>query len=150
MHESHRAAWFRGVLYSSQCGHFSPKFQSLRGLAKTCNVNPMGRYCKQTMGTIRHDQPRPGFKGWPKENNVPGKEENTIANIAYPDPEEADTPLPRKYEKKTANKTPTGEAIAIRVRDMRQMKNHKVTDAAEEADFEEELKAYNEGTFSAP
>ena len=62
---------------------------------------------------IRHDQPRLGFKGWPRENNAPGQEEKAIANIAYPDPEWIDTPPPRKYEKKAhIDKTPTGEAIS--------------------------------------
>ena len=36
LHRSHRASWYRGVLYCSNCGHFSLKGQSLRGLGKKC------------------------------------------------------------------------------------------------------------------
>ena len=36
LHKSHTAAWYRGVLYCSDCGHFSFKGNSLRGLALPC------------------------------------------------------------------------------------------------------------------
>ena len=81
LHKSHRAAWYKGVLKCSQCGQFSSKGQSLRGLAKPCHVNPKGRYFQMTMGLMRHGTPRAGFKGWPSEDNVPGKEEAHIAAI---------------------------------------------------------------------
>ena len=65
LHKSHKAAWYRGVLYCSSCGHFSLKGQSLRGLGKRCQVNPGGRYCQMTMNLIRHGTKRAGFKDWP-------------------------------------------------------------------------------------
>ena len=40
LHKSHIAAWYRGVLYCSDCGHFSFKGNSLRGLALPCYKNP--------------------------------------------------------------------------------------------------------------
>ena len=95
-----------------------------------------------------------------------GREEKAIAHVAYLDPEWVDAPPPRKYEKKAnIDKTLTGEAIAIRVKDMRLRRaltesthmprltrntNPKAIDAAEEADFEEEINAYKRGEFSAP
>ena len=105
-YHSHRAAWYKGVLYCSQCGHFSLKGQSLRGLGKRCQVNPSSRYCQMTMNLIRHGTKRAGFKAWPTYNNTPGEEEPHIAKWAYPDPEWVEEPPPRRYEK---SKTPTGE-----------------------------------------
>ena len=116
-----------------------------------------------TMGLIRHGTPRAGFRGLPSEDNVPGKEEPNIAEMAYPDPTWETAPSPRTYEKRS--KTPTGEAIAIKIRDMRLRRtltgstkmprlcrktNPKTLGVEEETDFEEELKAYKEGAFSAP
>ena len=51
-----------------------------------------------TIGLIRHGTPRAGFKGWPSEELVPGKEEAHIAAMAYPDPDWEKTPSLRKYE----------------------------------------------------
>ena len=116
-----------------------------------------------TMELMRHGTPRAGFKGWPSEDNVPGTEEQNIAQIAYPDPNFETTLPPRTYENR--GKTPTGEAIAMKSRDIRlrtaltgstkmprlgKKTNPKALGAEEEANFEEELKAYEEGAFSAP
>ena len=95
--------------------------------------------------------------------HVPGREEPYIASTAYPDPNWEKKPPPRTYE--NSRKTPTGEAIATKVRDigprraftgstkmprLTQKTNPKASGAEEEADCEEELKAYKKGTFSAP
>ena len=83
--------------------------------------------------------------------------------MAYPDPYWQNTPPPRTYERR--GKTPTGEAIALKIRDIRLRKaltgstkmprickktNPKALGAEEEADSEEELNACKEGIFSAP
>ena len=65
LHTSHRAAWYRGVIVCSGCGHFSLKGQSLRGLAKICCNSPASRYCQMTMKLIRHGTKRAGFTDWP-------------------------------------------------------------------------------------
>ena len=61
LHKTHKAAWYRGVLYCSGCGHFSLKGQSLRGLGQPCFNNPAGRYCQMTMKLIKHGTKRAGF-----------------------------------------------------------------------------------------
>ena len=96
LHKSHKAAWYRGVLYCSGCGHFSLKGQSLRGLSEKCDINPGGRYCQMTMNLIRHGTPRAGFKDWPTYDNKPGKEEPEIARCAVPDPDWEKEPPPKK------------------------------------------------------
>ena len=97
LQQSHKAAWYRGVLYCSGCGHFSLKGQSLRGLSVRCDINPGGRYCQMAMNLIRHGTPRAGFKDWPSYDNKPGKEEPSIARIAYQDPTWIQEPPPRTY-----------------------------------------------------
>ena len=77
LHKSHKAAWYRGVLYCSGCGHFSLKGNSLRGLAQRCHVNPGGRYCQMTMKLIKDSTKRAGFSDWPTYDNRPGKEDQS-------------------------------------------------------------------------
>ena len=93
----------------SQCGHFSLKGQSLRGLGKRCQVKPSSRYCEMTMNLIRHGTNRAGFKDLPTYNNTPAEGEPHIAKCAYSDSEWVEEPPPRRYEN---SKTPTGEKIA--------------------------------------
>ena len=151
LHKSHKAAWYRGVLYCSSCGHFSLKGQSLRGLGKRCQVNPGGRYCQMTMNLIRHGTKRAGFKDWPKYDNKPGPEEPEITRCAQPDPEWVLEPPPRTYN---TSKTSTGERVAIKIRDLvlrrnitgktsmprlRQKTHPMQLGASAEVDFEEEV-----------
>ena len=109
LHKSHRAAWYRGVLFCSGCGHFSLKGQSLRGLGKPCSHNPTSRYCQMTMKLIRHGTKRAGLTDWPDYDNVPGKDEPIIANISYQDTRWDTGPPPRTYN---TSKTMTGQKIA--------------------------------------
>ena len=109
LNKSHRAAWYKGVLYCSQCGHLSLKGQSLTGLGKRCQVNSSSTYCQVTMKLIQHGTNRAGFKDWPTYDNKPGPEEPQIARCAIPDPEWIKEPPPRTYNK---NKTVTGEKLA--------------------------------------
>ena len=68
------------------------------------------------MGKIRHDKPRHGFSGWPSEHNTLGKGGEGVAKVAYPDPQwKADNENRHKKYKKT----PTGEAIATKMCDLR-------------------------------
>ena len=84
--------------------------------------------------------------------------------MAYPDPDRAPPRQHSNKAHKVINKTPTGEAIAIKIRDMRlrraltgstamprlTRKTHpKSVDVAEEADVEEEIAAYEQGDSSA-
>ena len=116
------------------------------------------KYCQQTMGMIRHNKPKPGFSGCPY--NTPGEGEEGVAKVAYPDPQ---WKAEDKY--KEHKKTPTGEAIANEIRDLRlrmvltgaahkprlaKKTNHKAISASEEVDFEEEIAAYKAGRFKAP
>ena len=156
LHKSHKAAWYRGLLYCSSCGHFSLKGQSLRALAQKCQINPGGRYCPMTMNLIRHGTKRAGFKDWPTYDNKPGKEEPEIARCAVPDPEWIKEPPPRTYN---TSKTITGENIAKKIRDLRlrrhitgttsmprlRQKTHPMQiRVSEEIDFEEAVAEYEQ------
>ena len=153
LHKSHRAAWYRGVIFCSGCGHFSLKGKSLRGLAKECHNNPAGRYCQMTMKLIKHGTKRAGFSDWPEYDNIPGKEEPHIANIAYQDNAWDNGPPPRVYN---TGKTVTGAKIADKIRDLRLRRNltgktklprlicktSPKQVEAEQVDFEEEVARY--------
>ena len=154
LHKYHTAAWYRGVLYCSDCGHFSLKGKSCRGLALPCYKNPTGRYCQMTMKLIRHGTRRAGFPDWPNYENKPGAEEPVIAHCAYPDPLWIQGPPPKTYN---TGKTVTGVKVAEKIRDLRLRKtltgstarprlvcktNPKQVQAAQEVDFEEEIANY--------
>ena len=140
------------------------KGQSLRGLARPCRPNLDGRYRPMTMSLIRHGTHRAGFKGWLTENNVPGQEEPSIADDTHPDPTWEKTH--HRSHMRRVERHQQKKAIAVKMRDPRlrkaltgstskmpritQKTKPKAITAAEEADFEEELKAYKEGIFSAP
>ena len=66
------------------------------------------------------EQTEQGFKDWPLYDNKPGAEESDIARCAYPDPDWVKEPPPKTYN---TNKTPTGEKIASKIRDLRLRKN---------------------------
>ena len=150
LHTSHRAAWYRGVLFCTGCGHFSLNGNSLRGLGKRCYNNPAGRYCQMTIKLIRHGTKRAGFSDWPEYDNIPGKGEPMIANIAYQDTAWDNGPPPRTYN---TGKTLTGEKVAEKIRDLRIRRNLTGKTSlprlrcktspkqieAEQVDFEEEV-----------
>ena len=155
LHKTHKAAWFRGVLYCNDCGHFSLRGQSLRGLGERCRVDPAGRYCQMTMNLIKHGTPRAGFKDWPTYNNIPGKEEPEVAKYAYPDPDWEKEPPPRTYNSKSS----TGAKIANKIRDLRLRRSltgttvnprlvkktkPKDLEQREQVDFEAEIRKYKE------
>ena len=159
LHKSHRAAWYRGVLFCSRCGHFS-KRAIAQGLGKKCQVNPGGRCCQMTMNIIRHGTKRAGFQDWPMYDNKPGKEEPEIARCAIPDPTWVEEPPPRTYN---TGKTVTGAKIAEKIRDLRFRRNitgstamprprHKThpmqIGAAQEVAFEEEVAKYKQESKS--
>ena len=153
LHKSHRAAWYRGVLFCSGCGHFSLKGQSLRGLGKPCHNNPAGRYCQMTMKLIKHGTKRAGFSDWPEYDNIPGKGEPHIARYAYQDTTWENGPPPKTYN---TSKTVTGAKVAEKIRDLRRRrsltgktslprlsrKTNPKQIEAEQVDFEEEVARY--------
>ena len=107
-----------------------------------------------TMNLIRHGTKRAGFKDWPTYDNKPGPEEPEIARCAIPDPDWIQEPPPKTYN---TNKTPTGEKIASKIRDLRLRRNLTGTTtmprlrqkthpmaigASKEVDFEQEVARY--------
>ena len=112
------------------------------------------------MRMILHDEPRPGFTRWRSDNNVPGKEANAIANMAYPDSDRAPPRLCESKAHNVSNKTPTGEQIARKVRDRRlrqrftgtmhfprltKKTNPRDIKYQEKVDFEAAIEAYKQG-----
>ena len=73
-----------------------------------------------TMKLIRHGANRAGFKDWPTYDNKPGKDEPNIARCAQLDPDWVKEPPPRTDEK---SKTPPGEKITEKIRDLRLRKD---------------------------
>ena len=68
-----------------------------------------------TLNLIKHGANRAGFKDWPTYDNKPGPEEPEIARCALPDPDWIQESPPKTYN----TKTPTGEKIASKIRDLR-------------------------------
>ena len=107
-----------------------------------------------TMNLIKHGTHRAGFKDWSAYDNKPGPEEPEIARCAIPDPDWVKEPPPRTYN---TSKTPTGEKIASKIRDLRLRRNltgstsmpglrqktdPKAIGNSGEVDFEEEVAKY--------
>ena len=63
IHRSHKAAWYRGVLYCTQCGTMAIK-QVPKKLKESCLLKPGSTQCASKLKSIKSGN-FPGPSGWP-------------------------------------------------------------------------------------